>query len=408
MTADCFIKNSYNHEVFCGCVGDLYRAILWFDTIVSDCANKKPKTQCDNWVKLRFCTHKYATWMKTNCAQSCGYCLCKDNSNNCAYWGGNGECTKNPNYMLLHCQKSCAVCRPKLVIKTSAAPMYAGSGAGSIAGSGSQPTTQAVVKKPTASDDDNIKCGTRATLGRIVGGKKAPTKGWPWQVGIKSCPTCRYFCGGTIVAKRWVITAAHCLVNYRASDLHIDAGVTNQKNTTEHKQSFNCTAIHAHQKYAIKAPYDDDIAILQLNKDVFYNDHIRPLCLNENELKTGERCSVTGYGRVAEGAASSVHLLQADVPIVAHNVCVQACMRRIPPRPVTKNMICAGYDKGGIDACAGDSGGPLTCWDRSKQRYVLGGIVSWGIGCGRPNTYGVYTEMEHLSAWITNITGKIV
>lgn len=83
-------------------------------------------------------------------------------------------------------------------------------------------------------------------------------------------------------------------------------------------------------------------------------------------------------------------------------------MSRTPPRPVTKNMLCAGYAKGGIDACSGDSGGPLTCWDRSKQRYALGGIVSWGVGCARPNTYGVYTEMEHLRTWITRITGKIV
>ena len=132
-----------------------------------------------------------------------------------------------------------------------------------------------------------------------------------------------YFCGGTIVAKRWVITAAHCFVNYRASDLHIDAGVTNQKKTSKHKQSFNCTAIHAHQSFAIKAPFDEDIAILELNKDVVFNDYVRPLCLNENKLIAGVKCSVTGYGKIVEGGSSSAHLLQVDVPIVAQNVCVK-------------------------------------------------------------------------------------
>ena len=70
-------------------------------------------------------------------------------------------------------------------------------------------------------------------------------------------------------------------------------------------------------------------------------------------------------------------------------------------------MLCAGYAKGGIDACSGDSGGPLQCWDQSKGGYVLGGIVSWGVGCAKKNKYGVYTEVKHLNAWITNITGKI-
>ena len=69
-------------------------------------------------------------------------------------------------------------------------------------------------------------------------------------------------------------------------------------------------------------------------------------------------------------------------------------------------MLCAGYATGLTDACGGDSGGPLTCWDQTKQHYVLGGIVSWGVGCARKHSYGVYTDVEHLASWITNITGS--
>ena len=78
-----------------------------------DCRNIKAKSQCDNWVISKYCTQTYASWMKTNCASSCGHCVCKDNNNQCASWARTGECQKNPKYMLLNCQKSCAVCRPK-------------------------------------------------------------------------------------------------------------------------------------------------------------------------------------------------------------------------------------------------------------------------------------------------------
>ena len=84
---------------------------------LSDCRNLKAKSQCDNWVVSKYCTQTFAAWMKTNCASSCGYCVCKDNNNQCAYWAKNNECQKNPKYMLLQCQKSCNVCRPKSTTK---------------------------------------------------------------------------------------------------------------------------------------------------------------------------------------------------------------------------------------------------------------------------------------------------
>lgn len=65
---------------------------------------------------------------------------------------------------------------------------------------------------------------------------------------------------------------------------------------------------------------------------------------------------------------------------------------------LTDNMFCAGFAAGGKDSCQGDSGGPFAISE--GDHYWAAGIVSWGIGCGREGTYGVYTKITNYLAWI--------
>ena len=91
----------------------------------------------------------------------------------------------------------------------------------------------------------------------------------------------------------------------------------------------------------------------------------------------------------------------ARVPLISHDVC-EPLVAQFSSAPLTETMLCAGRLEGGPDACSGDSGGPLFVWPEELARPILIGVVSWGYGCGQPNSPGVYARVSVFSEWISS------
>jgi len=117
---------------------------------------------------------------------------------------------------------------------------------------------------------------------------------------------------------------------------------------------------------------------------------------------------VSGFGRTSESATrGSVRLLMAEIDVVANDVCNGP---GVYDGAITSGMMCAGQlqpNEAGkiVDACQGDSGGPLVKGVRDGNP-VLVGVVSWGRGCARPNSPGVYTRVSSYYSWIIDTIDK--
>ncbi|XP_066465447.1 transmembrane protease serine 5 [Eleutherodactylus coqui] len=242
-------------------------------------------------------------------------------------------------------------------------------------------------------------CGSRSKSTRIIGGRDVALGRWPWQVSLYL--NNKHVCGGSIIAQQWIITAAHCVHNYRSPQLSswsVLSGIVSHSPVVRQQASSSAVEkIIYHRQYDDRT-HDYDIALMKLEKSLNYSDSIRPVCLPqyEQDLPSGSECWVSGWGHThADNTHMPQSLKEARVPLISTKKCNSSC---IYDGDITPRMLCAGYLDGKVDACQGDSGGPLVC--QTDYTWRLVGVVSWGMGCAEPNRPGVYTKIESFLDWI--------
>uniref|UniRef100_A0A336K7N4 Acrosin n=1 Tax=Culicoides sonorensis TaxID=179676 RepID=A0A336K7N4_CULSO len=250
-------------------------------------------------------------------------------------------------------------------------------------------------------------CGTRVVnfdplrKGKIVGGTSTPYGAYPWQVEIQmfqlDLVKFVHHCGGAVIGKNLVLTAAHCLERPQIQSLRIVIGDHSLDQRDLHEHSYRVQSVLIHPDFRKDGPYSNDIAIIKLKAHgIGFNTHVRPICLPDpNEsIPAGTICSVTGWGiqRAEDLKSLSSVLRVAAVPIMDTEMCRSNSINGGRSQKILDSMLCAGTTDGGMDACAGDSGGPLAC--EYNNKFYLTGLVSWGDGCAKKNRPGVYTRVE--------------
>ena len=114
----------------------------------------------------------------------------------------------------------------------------------------------------------------------------------------------------------------------------------------------------------------------------------------------GKYLTVSGWGDRDPDYGSDYPdtLHSVDVPIVSQHSCRKSYAST--PFNITDSMICTGTDNGEIDACFGDSGGPLT-YEKDGKTYLIG-VVSWGypVKCAWPEYPGVFGRVTKVFDWI--------
>ncbi|XP_026497611.2 venom serine protease 34-like [Vanessa tameamea] len=246
---------------------------------------------------------------------------------------------------------------------------------------------QPITTQPTCS------CGYRR-LDRIVGGSEARPKEFPMMAGIVYADIGAIKCGAVIIDNKYVLTAAHCVINEDISNLGVLVGELDIRTGSDSEtQGFRVASVITHPQYTA-SNYDYDIAIVKIDGVMKYTDYVAPVCLpfkfNNNDFN-GAKVTIAGWGTIFAGGQTSDVLRKVDLDVISQATCRQSFSNLSPRQMCTYTA--------GKDACQDDSGGPVLFTDPQSGMIFNAGIISYGRFCASRDP-GVSTRVTSFLNWI--------
>ncbi|XP_056879363.1 ovochymase-1 isoform X1 [Takifugu flavidus] len=211
---------------------------------------------------------------------------------------------------------------------------------------------------------------------------------WPWQVSLQS--NTGHYCSGTLIHRRWVLTAQHC--NVRAKEDVVVLGV--------HDLSLSSQTIPVDEVFSLpddgSFPPNSDLSLLRLSMPVRFTSNISPVCVpdEDEELNDSWSCVTTGWG--------SAQTKKTIDPNRLHHVGLSlvnetSCGQRWGGGLIQDSHVCS--HPAGSSSCMGDSGAPLLC--QKHGTYFLFGMVTWGSRWCGSDKPAVFSKVSHFHPWIS-------
>ncbi|XP_070534294.1 transmembrane protease serine 2-like [Ptychodera flava] len=246
----------------------------------------------------------------------------------------------------------------------------------------------------------DFQCGVVGTdvTARIINGMDAPLGGFPWQVSIRRVGDV-HSCGGTIISRRWIVTAAHC-IDEEGLAVAVKAGFVDPDVDSSHMQTVEVEALYYMENFT-SSTYDGDFGLIYTTKPFTLNNFVKPACLPPRDItfEAGDYAYISGWGQVWEIGSYPSHLRYARIPIIPD----EACKLHIYVK--TDAMICLGYGRHYIGTCYGDSGGPVSYLAQDGLFYVIG-ATSFGYTCAGPRDPQGFAKVTSYYDWMAGKMGE--